>query len=641
MRKMKNHHVGGIQLPLLTPDTAWSPPPFTELEGPQAWDTETWDPDLQEKGPGWIPGGEGYIAGFSVSADNFTGYFPIRHDGFGNLDPDQVIRYVKDQIKKPVPKIFANAPYDIGWMAKEEIRVRPEEIHDIQLQAPLLNEYRKSYSLDNLAKTYLDSGKETLLLREALASYGFSNMGYIAKLPAPYVGPYAEGDAEKTRDLWKLFNGFIDKEELNKVYDLERALVPLTIAMRMRGVPVNVDRAEQLRADMKREQGELLNEVKRRTLVQVDPWIGQTIAAALESEGIKCPMTPKTHQPSITAEWLEELKNPIADMILKVRKIEKAVGTFIDGHVLGYQRNGRVHAQFSQLRHDNDDTTSEYTAMKGTVGGRYSSDSPNLQQIPIRDPEIGWRIRDLFEGEEGEDWASADYSSQEPRLTVHFAAKANMPGSWDVVERYHQNPRLDFHGMVAEICGIPRDQAKPINLGLAYGMGGAKLCRQLGLPTAWKEIVDRETGQTIQIEIAGPEGQDILDKVNANAPFIGKLAKMCINVANDRGYIKTIFGRRCRFELYQGKRQWTHKALNRLIQGSAADQTKEAMRQLYYDHNVIPLATVHDELCFSVPDEVTAKRYARVMENAIPLEIPVICDIKYGRSWGTVKKLAA
>lgn len=637
----KNPHLGGVQLPLLTLETIdWCPPSeFPELEGPQAWDLETWDPNLTTMGPGWIPGGEGHIAGFSVCSDNFKGYFPIGHDT-GNLDKFTVISWAKGQIKKPVPKIFANAPYDVGWMGTVGIEINPEEIHDIQLQAPLLNEYRPSYSLDNLAKIYLDRGKDVILLREALSSYGFKDVGQISRIPPVFAGPYAERDSEATRDLWLEFNKHIEKENLTQIYELERSLIPLTIAMRMKGVRVDVEKAQVLRKEMKEEQKLLLEGIKHDTGIDVDPWISQGIALALETQGIKAPFTPKTHKPSITAAWLEGYRsNHVAASILKVRQLDKAVGTFIDGHILGYARNGRVHAQFSQLRRDEDDATKmeEGKRAKGTVSGRYSSDSPNLQQIPIREPDIGWRIRDLFVADEGEEWASIDYSSQEPRLTVHFAALMKLPGAEEAVTMYRADPRTDYHQMVADICGIGRKQAKAINLGIAYGMGGPKLCRELGLPTEWIVIKDRETGEDKEIEIAGPEGQDILNRVNKNAPFIKKLFSKCTEVAEGRRFIKTILGRHCRFEYKYNRVQESHKALNRLIQGSAADQTKEAMRQLYYDHKVIPLATVHDELCFSVPNIEVARKYVHIMEHAVPLEIPVIADLKMGKSWGTVQ----
>ena len=634
----KNPHVGGVQMPLFVPDSSWAPPSeFPELVGPQAWDLETWDPDLTTLGPGWIPGGRGRIAGYSVSADNFTGYFPVAHEGGGNLDPDVTRRWVQAQVKKPAPKIFANAPYDVGWLTREGIELDPTELHDVQLQAPLLNEYRSHYALDSLAKDYLEGGKDTVLLREALASYGLKDMGQIARLPAPYVGPYAEVDASKTRELWHLFNRFIEEEDLGRVYELERSLIMLMVAMRRRGMPVNVPKAERLHAELKTAQRDLLAKIRWDTGVDVEPWIPQTIERALQTRGVSCPRTVRG-DPSITADWLESLDDPIARDVLKVRKLDKAAGTFVQNYVLDFQRNGRIHAQFNQLRSD-DDARFRTRSARGTVSGRFSSDTPNLQNIPIRDPEIGWLIRDLFVPEEGERWASVDYSSQEPRLTVHFAAVTMLTGADEVVRRYHENSRLDFHQMVADICGIPRDQAKPINLGIAYGMGGAKLCRQLGLPTTWIEVADRDNpGHKKEIEVAGPEGQAILDRVNENAPFISKLAKLCQNRANSRGFIVTIAGRRCRFEKVSGRYQYTHKALNRLIQGSAADQMKEAMRQLYHEHGVVPLATVHDELCLSVPSLEVARRYTTVMENAIPLLVPVVADIKLGDSWGTTQK---
>lgn len=281
--------------------------------------------------------------------------------------------------------------------------------------------------------------------------------------------------------------------------------------------------------------------------------------------------------------------------------------------------------------------------------------SPNLQQIPTRDPEWGPLMRGLFLAEDGQQIASLDYSSQEPRLAVHFAAKAKLGGAAEAVAKFKDNPRTDYHQMVADMANIPRKTAKTLNLGLAYGMGGAKLARSLGLPTQWMQVVKRGSrtewveiqADAVEelraqhydcIEVAGDDAKAIIKKWEEGAPFMRGLFKLSSHVAAQRGYIKTILGRRCRFQIGRdGKYGFTHKALNRLAQGSAADQTKKGMLDMWKQGHV-PLLTVHDELVFSVENEAEARKYSPIMENAIPLEVPSVVDVNLGKTWGDVEK---
>lgn len=264
-------------------------------------------------------------------------------------------------------------------------------------------------------------------------------------------------------------------------------------------------------------------------------------------------------------------------------------------------------------------------------------------------------MRSLFLAEEGQQIASLDYSSQEPRLAVHFAMLAGLGGAAEAVEQFKHNPRTDYHKMVADMANISRTYAKSLNLGLAYGMGGAKLARSLGLPTQWMQIVKRGTKtEWVEIdesqvddlrrshydciEVAGDEAKAIIRKWEEGVPFMRGLYTLSSKVAENRGFIKTLLGRRCRFQLGpDGKYGFTHKAMNRLCQGSAADQTKQGMLDLWRQGSV-PLLTVHDELVFSVENESEARTYAPIMENAIPLKVPSIVDVNLGKTWGEVEK---
>ena len=247
-------------------------------------------------------------------------------------------------------------------------------------------------------------------------------------------------------------------------------------------------------------------------------------------------------------------------------------------------------------------------------------------------------IRSLFIPEEGCQWGLFDYSQQEPRLTVHYANRMGLIGAKDAVTAY-RDKNADFHQIVADMANIPRKQAKNINLGLSYGMGKQKLIKELGL------------GDT--------EAQALLTKYHEKVPFIRGLQDQCARVALDRGYIKTLAGRRCHFDLWEHKyddsmplpleearekygdvlkRSYTYKALNRLIQGSAADMTKLAMLGLW-EEGIVPHVQVHDEVDISIEDDEQAAKVSRIMENCVELAVPLVVDTELGASWGETEEI--
>jgi DNA polymerase I-like protein with 3'-5' exonuclease and polymerase domains len=239
---------------------------------------------------------------------------------------------------------------------------------------------------------------------------------------------------------------------------------------------------------------------------------------------------------------------------------------------------------------------------------------------------LGKLWRSIYIPEDGEAFYSADYSAQEPRLYTHFACLAGIPGADAFAQKWTAEPCMDVHQAVADICSIGRSQAKIIGLALAYGAGGAKICKQLGLPT------ERAKVYGVMREVAGPEGAALLKQYNEKFPFLRQLAKLCTRRAEQRGYVRILTGRKCRFPLENGKRVDTYKALNRLVQGSAAYQTKMAM--LAADDAGVPLAlAVHDELAWS-GNEKSAKAVRLSMENAVKLRVPTVVDIVGGKNWG-------
>ena len=599
------------------------------LHGTIFLDTETKDDGLQnEKGPGWAFPNSGRIAGVSIKADNFFDYIPIGHATGNNEDPERVRSWLRHVLSEESQlKVMANAPYDIGWLRREGVLVKGR-VEDVLVQGALCDENLFKYSLENLCKHFagIDNAKYEEELVAACAKYGFKItkknpvQSHIWKLSGEETRVYAKRDVESTEILWKKTSKIIVDEELEQVHDLETELIPLLIEMRWRGVRVDLDQAEALREEFNGKRDEALYKIKKKTGVDVSPTDDKSLAKALAVEGIVVPISQKIKKPEINSKHLLTLNNEVANAVVDCRKYEHASNTFVQGMVFDHHHNGRVHSTLNSVKGERG----------GTVSGRFSSTDPNLQQIPKRDEDIGPKIRQMFLPEEGEEMCDIDYSAQEPRWTAEFALRAKVAGGERVAQQYIDNPKTDYHQFTADLAGITRKEAKPINLGLAYGMGEAKLCHSLGLPTVFIFKWGKE------IEVAGPEGKELLKRYHAGVPFIKPLMKMCADQANKKGFVKTILGRRCRFRVYEGRLMDTHKALNRVIQGSSADQTKMAMLKMW-KHGVVPLLSIHDELIFSVKKREEAALLSNIMQTAIPSSVPFIGEPEFGPNLGECK----
>jgi DNA polymerase I-like protein with 3'-5' exonuclease and polymerase domains len=593
-----------------------------------AIDLETRDPNLKTRGSGAVIG-EGEIIGFALAVDGWSGYYPIGHRE-GNLDKRIVLDYIKDVCATDAVKIFHNAMYDVCWLRSYGIKINGY-IVDTMVMSSLIDENRISYTLNSIAFEYLREVKDEKGLKEAAEAAGVDAKSEMYKLPAMYVGAYAEKDAELTLELFKVLSREIDKQNLNNIFDLETNLFPCLIDMKFKGVRVDVEAAQKLKQSMIKEEEALLLEVKKQTGVEPQIWAARSIAKVFDKLGLHYERTLKSEAPSFTKNFLSEHKHPLVQCISKAREINKAHTTFIDT-ILKHEHKGRIHADINPIRSD----------QGGTVTGRFSYSNPNLQQIPARNKDLGPKIRSLFIPEEKHIWGCFDYSQQEPRLVVHYAATTDPimydDSVADIVKKFENNS-VDFHQTVADMAGISRSNAKTINLGLFYGMGKAKLQAELGLSTK-------------------AEAENLFNQYHENVPFVKDLMTMTSTQAQFSGSIGTLLGRRCRFNKWEPntfgmhtpmsleeaertygrgriKRAFTYKALNKLIQGSAADMTKKAMLDLY-NEGIIPHIQIHDELDISVESEEQAKKIIEIMENAVKLAVPNKVDYEYGNTWGEI-----
>ena len=618
------------QIPLFQPPSEWTPPErLPDLSDAKeiAIDLETHDPNIKDTGPGWAVG-NGYIAGIAIAVEGWKGYFPIRHEGGGNFDERILKKQVQRIMDLPCDKIFHNAAYDVGWLRWWGVEVKGKII-DTLIAAPLIDENRFRYSLNELGKDYLKETKSEALLYEAAREWGVNAKAEMWKLPAMYVGPYAEQDADLTLRLWQYFKVKIIKQELSSIFDLETRLFPCLLDMKTKGVRVDLAKAEKIKKDLQKKEDFLLFQIKKDTGVDVDIWAAVSVAKAFDKLDIRYERTAKSDQPKFDKNFLSTHKHPLAKMVVQAREFNKARTTFIDT-ILTHQHHGRIHADINQMRSDTG----------GTVTGRFSYSNPNLQQIPARNKDIGPLIRSIFVPDEGCKWGSFDYSQQEPRVLVHFAALTGggLKGADEVIESYKtEDP--DFHQAVADMAGIDRRTAKTINLGMMYGMGKGKLASELGLG---KE-----------------DTEDLFAKFHANVPFVKQLMEQATRKADNVGFLRTLLGRKCRFDLWEPrvfgihkalplweaekeygrdlKRAWTYKALNRLIQGSSADMTKKAMVDLY-EEGIIAHIQVHDELNCSIDSDGEKNKIKEIMENTVELKVPLKVDAEIGPSWGEIKK---
>lgn len=613
-----------------------------------AFDCETKDPHLLEKGPGTIRK-DGYIVGFSIATDDgFKGYYPLKHSE-GNLpDPAKAIRWLKDILEnEDIPKVGANILYDAEW-AKVDLGINIKGLkYDVQVADPLLDENYTTYRLDSIAERRLGLHKdEDLLYTAGVEKLGLKSSkrtekerhnhimqqvkGNLWRLPAKYVGPYGEIDAELPIKIFKLQEKELREQGLWDLFIMETGILDLLLQMRFQGIPVDIPRAEQVRDQLQLEFDDIRRKLRHRVGFDIEVWEANSIVKACEKLQLPYIKTTKGN-PSFEGDWLKDQEHPIFKMILEARQLDRGGSVFINNKIIEMAINGRIYPSFWQVKHDRG----------GTVSGRFSSSNPNAQQFPKRKEKMKKLIRGLLVPENGCDWGMFDYSQQEPRVTVHYAALLKLPGARKARDAYRNNPDTDYHQMVSDWTEIERTIAKNINLGLAYGMGAKKFAAKYG--------------KTYQ------EACQLFRLYHDKLPFIKALSDRCERIVKQRGYIKTLLGRHRNFNLY-GPPRWqkgmipkrkddaikefgmpvlqyfTYKSMNSLIQGGSADMIKKAMVDCH-KAGYIPNLTVHDELDFAtINNEKQIKEIKEIMLEAIKLEVPSKVDVEIGPNWGNCKE---
>ena len=618
-----------MQKPLFKPQTEWvHPNTFPDLSEHKeiSIDLETKDPNLIKMGPGTFRK-DGEVVGIAVAVSTWSGYYPIAHEGGGNMDRNMVLKWFGDVLKTDAIKIFHNAMYDVCWIQSLGLKISGM-IVDTMIATSLVDENRWKYDLNSVAKEFTGIGKNEAALQEAAAAWGIDPKAEMYKLPALYVGEYAEKDAEITLALWQELKKEILAQDLQAIFDLETELFPCLVKMKSRGVKVDLNHAEHVSKQLEKQEAKFKKVIHDKVGFVPELWAARSIAKVFDQLNLEYPKTEKTKPPSFKKHFLKNHEDYTISSINSAREANKSRTTFIET-IYRYVVNGRIHADINQLR-------SEFG---GTVTGRFSYTHPNLQQIPRSGHDMGNQLRSIFIPNSGKErWGCFDYSQQEPRLVVHYAALQKLIGTEHFVQSYTEDNDTDFHEIVGEIADIPRDQAKTINLGKFYGMGKTKLKGELG--------------------VSDERADEIIKQYEKSVPFVKQLTYQVSDRAQERGLIRTLLGRLCRFPLWEPnqfgihtplphkealaehgpgiKRAFTYKALNKLIQGSAADMIKKAMVDLYKE-NIIPLIQIHDELNISIESKEQADKVKQIMEETVKLKVPNKVDYESGKHWGAIE----
>ena len=620
-----------LQLPLFEPTSEWRlPDDFPDLDSHSiiGLDTETRDPNLLTLGPGSLRK-DGQLVGISIGYIEDTPkslYFPIAHANGENCNKDAVLDWLRGQLRrKDLTVVGTNILYDVEWLASEGVEIGGRLIDISMMEALIEEEAGEGFSLKAISKKYLGKAKDEALLIEAARAYGVDPKSGMWKLPPKYVGAYAEWDALGALLAYEKQEIELAKQGLNNIAKLETDLTPLIWKMRRNGCRVDIEQGARLGVKLGIEEEKLRVELKKQAGKNIDVWSSKQLSMLCQSLNIDFPRTGKGN-PSFTKEFIEHHEHPILGVVKDIREINRLREVFVEDWIDKYVHNGRVYPSWRQLASDDG----------GTRTGRMASANPNMQQIPSR-ADIAREIRALFLPEVGEDWCKADYSQQEPRILVHFATVMDLTGASLVARQYCDNPLMDIYGFLGEMGKITRKKAKGATLGRMYGMGAAKYALQQG--------------------VSKQEGEQILKSFDENVPFVRELADKCASLADMRGYIRTLAGRRRHFNLWEpreyenvefalpydkAKARWpdkalrragTRKALNALIQGSAADMTKRAIVEIYDNLKLIPLLTVHDELDISIGYEKQAKQCKEIMEHVYQLRVPIIAEVEIGKHW--------
>lgn len=598
-------------------------------------DVETMDEHIKTLGPGWATG-LGEVLCISARI-NWGPFMKGPKEGL-------ILNYSYGQAKLATEMadiiIAHNAQYDVGYLCQLHGNtnwLKDKIIIDTVLLAKLYNNSESNfmipgsgYSLEYLSKKYLKQNKTggtlgdlvlkhklinakdhtTKLSKTKADNYAKSHMKELYELEPEVVQSYCKQDVNLCYQLYQFYKQYIPHEQIIFFSDLLKVL----IKSRWNGAKVNPEALYDIKSKLHKQRDVILEELKLESgNEEFNPLSTADVAQVLLKTMKDLPTTPKGNI-SIVSGWLEEQDHPICKQIVKYRVLEKLSRDFCENilemqSILPEKFKGHIYPTFNIL---------------GAETGRMSCSGPNMQQIPNakKHKELGELIRGAYVSSPGKLWASLDFAAQEPRLQVHYASLIDAEGADLLVAEYNKNPELDLHQIVSDMTGVSRNEAKTINLGLAYGMGITKLAASLNLSV--------------------PQAKILLDNFHTRLPYLKELDEKCKSSLKRKGYIETIGGRKLRLDksvIIEGKeKSFEYKALNKLIQGSSADQIMMCLIALDKEGFTV-ISSIHDEINLEVNNLQEALRAKEIMENVLKLRVPVVAELSLGTSWGNAVKV--
>ena len=597
-------------------------------------DIETYDPELKKLGPGTLRK-DGCVLGVALStAEGFKHYYNLNHKGISAEEKAKNFAYLEDMLSRPFPKVGAHILYDLEWLNSIFKKPIAGAFDDVLIAEPLLDEEYQLYNLDNVARKRLGKGKVKSKPELFCEEHGLKGdfREWLYMMPYDLVYDYVIGDVDLPLEIIQLQKKELERAQLMRVYDLEIRQFPLLLQMRKQGVRIDerkvAENATVIIENLSRLRKELGGKYKDLNIKS-----SKQLAEILDEEGIQYKHNAPTEKmlekgilqgnPNLDRDALEELAikydNPMLTTIVRIREAEHVLSTFFYSAFSEQVTSGRIHATFNQLRSDEN---------YGTISGRYSCSKPNLQQIPKKSnkdlpPEFNYKelCRSVFIPEEGKLWGKLDWSQIEYRFISHYATGE---GAEEIREAYRRNPKTDYHQLIMDRTQFDRENAKRLNFGAAYFLGVDSAARKFG----WSK----------------EESSAFMSSYFENVPFMKPTRQAVVAKAKERGYIKTILGRRRRVTERIRTLGKEYSLFNGLIQGSAAELMKTAMAESH-EAGVFevldPHIIVHDEFDVSVSPNKEGKEafleLQHIMENCIELSIPIIAEPELGKNWNDLR----
>lgn len=545
-------------------------------------DFETRDPNIAlKKGAGWVFK-DFDILGAAYKIDDSEPRFT------SNMDE------VRNVVASSKTIICHNAQYDVGCLHRLGISYSDKTIVDTVILAKLYDNTLFQYGLDSLSSDFLGKNKSYDLLLEAFPGQTIkklmSNMDLLFSERPDLVEQYAKQDVELTYKLAQWYKRSLYDDGL-KLVPMYSDLIKAFVLWRSKGVRIDLAKAERSSAALHALEIEARERFKSYC-GDINIESTKQLSEAFRNLGL-VPGTSDKGGDSVDSKWRSLQRHPAIDALDDAKKYQKLRRDFVEGS-LSRAEDGRIYPEMNILG--------------ASETGRFSSSNPNIQQLPKRDPISSELVRSIFIPEDGCRWSSLDFSSQEPRLQVAYAYLSECRGSDKLLDAFLLNAKHDLHQQVADLAGIDRKTAKTINLGISYGMGVAKLATSLKL--------DEESAKRL------------MKQYNKLTPYLSQLNKKVRESAEKKGYVKTLAGRRLQVDMSA-----PYKALNKLIQGSAADQTTLCLVQAYREGLPV-MFSVHDSIELSISSNSQAERMKSIMEQSYGLPVPFHTDILFGNNWG-------